>query len=110
MKLPVKLQELLAQNSEAIVSIKALITQEMMIIGATDVQGLTTEDLERILGNIPKTWDFDKLRTIFNADTVSKSLEQQLTQWCNCRQGKQPQQKFILKDKTEENKAFTRRY
>ena len=113
MKLPVNLQELLAQNLEAIAATSTLIAQEMVIINATDVDRLTTEDIERILGNIPKTWDFNKLKTIFNADTVSSSLEQQLTEWCDCeasrrhrRQGKQSQPKLILKGKAEEKKAL----
>ena len=88
MKLPVNLQELLAQNSEAIAPIKALIAQEMVIIDATATDSLTDEQLEQILGNIPKTWNFDKLRTVFNADTVSESLEQQLARWCEGRQEK----------------------
>lgn len=88
MKLPVKLQELLAQNLEAIAPICALITQEMVIIDATGIDSLTGEQLEQILGNIPKNWDFNRLKIIFNIDTVSESLERQLAEWCDLRQGK----------------------
>lgn len=99
MKLPVNLQELLAQNSEAIAPIKALITQEMVIIDATGTDSLTEDRLEQILDNIPKTWNFNKLKAIFNADTLSDSLERQLIEWCDRRQGEQIQPKLILKDK-----------
>jgi hypothetical protein len=81
MKLPVKLQELLAQNPEAIAATSTLIAQEMVILDATSIDGLTAEQLEQILGNIPKNWDFNRLKIIFNIDTVSESLEQQLTEW-----------------------------
>lgn len=84
MKLPVNFQELLTQNLEAIAPICALITQEMVIIDATGIDSLTGEQLEQILGNIPKNWDFNRLKTIFNPDTVSESLERQLAEWCDC--------------------------
>lgn len=74
--------------------------------GCTGIGSLTNEQLEQILGNIPKTWDFNRLKTIFNADTISDNLEQQLTQWSDLRQNKQPQPKLIFKDKVEENKAL----
>ena len=106
MKLPVNLQELLAQNPEAIAPVKALIAQEMVIIDATGTVSLTDEQLEQILGNIPKTWDFNRLKTLFNDDTLSESLERQLTEWCDRRQGKPLQAKLILKDKAEEKKAL----
>jgi hypothetical protein len=106
MKLPVNLQELLAQNPEAIAATSTLIAQAMVILDATGVDNLTSEQLEQVLGNISETWNFNKLRTIFNANTVSKSLEQQLTEWCDRRQGKQPQAKLILKDQAEEKKAL----
>ena len=106
MKLPVNLQELLAQNPEAIALIKALISQEMVIIDSTGIDSLDTKQLDRILDNIPQTWDFNRLKTIFKADTLSESLERQLIEWCDRRQGKQPQTKLILKDKAEEQKAL----
>ena len=46
MKLPVKLQELLAQNLEAIAPIKALIAHKMVIIDATGTNSLTDDRLE----------------------------------------------------------------
>ncbi|MEY2833592.1 MAG: hypothetical protein RLZZ574_2851, partial [Cyanobacteriota bacterium] len=88
MKLPVKLQELLAQNPEAIAATSTLIAQEMVILDANDTDSLTTEQLEQVLGSIPKNWDFNQLKIIFNIDTVGANLEQQLIQWCDCRQGK----------------------
>ena len=114
MKLPVNLQELLTQNPEAIAPIKALFIQEMVIIDATGIDSLDASKLEQILGNIPETWDFNRLKSIFNADTVSESLEQQLIEWCapqseslqDRRQGKQTQPKLILRDKIEEKKAL----
>ena len=106
MKLPVNLQELLAQNPEAIAPVKALIAQEMVIIDATGINSLDIEQLEQILDNISKTWDFNRLKTLFNADTLNESLERQLTEWCERRQGKQTQPKLILKDKAEEKKAL----
>ncbi|BAU65865.1 hypothetical protein STA3757_32600 [Stanieria sp. NIES-3757] len=106
MKLPVKLQELLAQNQSAIAATSTLIAQEMVILDATGIDSLTPEQLEQILGNLPKTWDFNRLKTIYNADTISDNLERQLAEWCNLRQEKQPQPKLILKDKAEEKKAL----
>ncbi len=106
MKLPVKLQELLAQNPEAIAATSTLIAQEMVILDATNIDSLDAEQLEQILGNVPKNWDFDRLKTLFNSDTVSNNLEQQLIEWCGRRRGKQPQPKLILKDKAEEKKAL----
>ena len=78
MKLPVNLQESLAQNPEAIAATSTLIAQQMVILDATGIDSLDAEQLEQILGNIPKTWNFNQLKTIFNADTVSESLELQL--------------------------------
>ena len=88
MKLSVNLQELLAQNPEAIAPIKVLIAQEMVIIDSTGVDSLNHEQLEQILGDIAKNWDFNRLKTLFYADTLSESLERQLTEWCDRRQGK----------------------
>ena len=68
MKIPVNLQELLAQNSEAIAPVKALIAQEMVIIDGTGIDSFDAEQLEQILGDVCKTWDFNKLKTIFNLE------------------------------------------
>ncbi|MGB5714573.1 MAG: DEAD/DEAH box helicase, partial [Waterburya sp.] len=106
MKLPVYLQELLAQNPEAIAATRTLIAQEMVILDANGIDSLNAEELDHILGNIPKTWDFNRLKTIFNGDTVSSSLEQQLTEWCDRREGKQTQTILLPQDKAEENKAL----
>jgi hypothetical protein len=106
MKLPVNLQELLAQNPEAIAATSILIAQEMVIIDATDVKSLTTEDLERILGNIPITWDFNKLKTIFDTDTVSEGLERQIIEWCDRRQGKLNLTTSGSSEKSGEQKAL----
>jgi superfamily II DNA/RNA helicase len=106
MKLPVNLQELLAQNPEAIAATSTLIAQEMVILDATGIDSLTAEHLEQILGNIPKNWDFNRLKTIFNPDTVSESLEQQLTEWCDRRQGKLNLTPNSSLEKKEEQKAL----
>ncbi len=106
MKLPVNLQELFAQNPEAIAATSTLIAQEMVILDATGIDSLTAKQLEQILGNIPENWNFNKLKTIFNADTVSKSLKRQLAEWCDRRRGKQPKIELLPKDKAEENKAL----
>ncbi len=106
MKLPVNLQELLAQNPEAIAATSTLIAQEMVILDTTGIDSLTTEQLEQILGNIPKTWDFNRLKTIFNTYIVNSNLEQQLIEWCDRRQGKQSQTILFPQDKAEENKAL----
>ena len=86
----------------------------MVIIDATGIDSLDASKLEQILGKIPKTWDFNRLKTLFNSDTLSENLEQQLIEWCSPRsaslqdrrQEKQTQPKLILRDKIEEKKAL----
>jgi hypothetical protein len=58
MKLPIKLQELLAQNSEAIAATSTLIGQGLVAIDCSQIQSLTDTQLTQLFIAIPPTWDY----------------------------------------------------
>lgn len=104
MKIPIKLQELLAQNSEAIAATTPLIAQQMVALDASGIENLTSEQIEQLLGNAAANWDLNTLKAIFKPSTLSPTLDDRLTQWWNEKRGKQPTLELVSQDKHKEKK------
>lgn len=89
MKLLLPLKELLKQPESAILSISKLIAQGIYEIDCTDVESVSIEQLNLIFTEIPPDWDFDKLGEIFQPDSLTNNLGNQLSQYIDQRLGKQ---------------------
>lgn len=87
MKLSIKLQDLLQQNSQAMAATSTLIGQGMVILDCTGVDSLTPEQLTLLFSGIHQAWDFIEFRKVLDAQTLTQALEAQLKQWLAQRLG-----------------------
>lgn len=88
MKLPVKLQELLQQNEQTIVTISNLMGQGNAIVDCSGVEAIAPEQLTLLLSSIPAEWDLVELAQVLDQETLTDSFANQLTQEIDRRLGR----------------------
>ncbi|MBD2014350.1 DEAD/DEAH box helicase [Microcoleus sp. FACHB-53] len=92
MKPTFKLKDLVQQGEAAIAAISPVLGQGLAHIDCSEVETLTPEQFTALFSGIPETWDFVELaeKEVFLVETLTESFAEQLSQWVNQHQGRQP--------------------
>ncbi|WP_036484400.1 DEAD/DEAH box helicase [Myxosarcina sp. GI1] len=106
MKPTFKLKDLIQQGEAAIAATSTLIGQGMVAIDCSDVEFLTEEQFSQLFSGIPDSWDFVELAEVFNTNTLSNTLAQQFSEYCDRRHGRLSVSPDPSPDTNEENKAL----
>lgn len=96
MKVPIRLQELLQQSTEAMQPFLMLIGQGNAAIDGSGVDQLEHEQIDQLFSYAPDTWDIADLWAIFNVDTLSDTLASQLESWIDQRRRKVSDEALVL--------------
>ena len=84
-----KLQDLL-QSEQGLTATSTLLGMKAVTLDCSGVESLTPEQMTALFSGIPQEWDFAQLGEIIDADTLTASFAQQLSDWVNQRQGRSP--------------------
>jgi hypothetical protein len=90
MKIPVGLQELSQQPEPAILPISSLTGQELALLDCSNIASITPEQLNLISIHIPQEWDYRELTEIFDTNTLTDTLINQLYQYVDKCLGRIP--------------------
>jgi hypothetical protein len=90
MEIPVRLQELLQQPEPAILTISSLMGQELALLDCSNITSITPEQLNLIFTHIPQEWDYRELTEIFDTNTLTDTLINQLYQYIDQCLGRIP--------------------
>lgn len=81
MKPTFRLQDLLHEGDESLVTAATLLSQKMAVLDCAGVTSLTTSQLDRLLKAIPNDWDFLTFSETVVTATLSNSLAVQFQIW-----------------------------
>lgn len=82
-----KLQDL-RQSEQGLTATSTLLAMKAAMLDCTGVEFLTQEQMTALFSGIPQEWDFAQLGEVFDPETLTESLAQQLFDWVNQRQGR----------------------
>ncbi|WP_225226191.1 DEAD/DEAH box helicase [Komarekiella delphini-convector] len=87
MAITVKLNELIQQPENAILSISTLLGQKLALIDCSGVVAVNQEQLSFLFTAIPETWDLTEIKEVFDFSTITPTFNHQLQEWINQRLG-----------------------
>jgi ATP-dependent helicase YprA (DUF1998 family) len=89
MKLPVKLQELLQLNEQAIATISNLMGQGNAIVDCSGVESVTSDQMSLLLSGVPSDWDVQELAEVLKQESLTESFANLLLQEIDRRHGRE---------------------
>lgn len=87
MAITVKLNELIQQPENAILSISTLLGQKLALLDCSGVVAVTPEQLTLLFTAIPETWQSTEIKEVFDFSTITPTFNHQLQDWINQRLG-----------------------
>ena len=87
MAITVKLNELIQQPENAILSISTLLGQKLALLDCSGVVAVTPEQLTLLFTAIPETWQSTEIKEVFDLSTITPTFNHQLQDWINQRLG-----------------------
>ena len=87
MAITVKLNELIQQPENAILSISTLLGQKLALLDCSGVVAVTPEQLTLLFTAIPETWQSTEIKEVFNFSTITPTFNHQLQDWIKQRLG-----------------------
>lgn len=87
MAITVKLNELIQQPDNAILSISTLLGQKLALLDCSGVVAVTPEQLALLFAAIPEAWNLKEVKEVFDFSTITPTFNHQLQEWINQRLG-----------------------